>query len=439
MKYSFLNFKKASVAGVSLLLCSFLNSVQAQCDNPAFTEGADRNYSTGDIISRDGKDYKVIYASWVNSSAQDWAYAPGTGSSWTAAWSLENDPCENTGGGGSGGGSGSGGGNGDGSGGGNGSGGGGNSGGVNSPSCISTTDDGQAEGTFYYLIDNGNVGKCSYNTPDLIGTDYGALEITRLQETNDAKYCGMCIKATGDAGTAIVQIVDECPDCPDKNVGDTDIDFGPSTFNAVVGDIGVGRASITWEEVSCPWQTPLHLIMQGSHDWYAKVIVGNHVNRIATLEISNDGGSSWESMTRGVDNGFVKGGYGGKLKSFKITDIYGDVIIMNDIDMVANGDAKVSGTENFEACQLNTSTNKVNSLNYVSIFPNPAITAVTFVGIEDVQSMDILNINGQVVASKIFKSSASQISLDISGFAPGIYVAKMTGDHNTGAVTFVKK
>ena len=112
---------------------------------------------------------------------------------------------------------------------------------------------------------------------------------------------------------------------------------------------------------------------------------------------------------------------------------------MSDIDMVVNGDAKVVGTENFEPCDVSSSTSLPNSLNYVTVFPNPANTAITFVGIEDVQSMDILNVNGQVVASKIFQSSSAQVSLDVSALAPGIYVAKMTGVANTGVVTFIKK
>ena len=117
--------RKSFILGVTMSLAASLNFVNAQCDNPAFTEGSDRSYAAGDIISRDGKDYKVKVAGWANNSSMDGAYAPGSGTNWGQAWDLENDPCLNTGGGGSGGGNGDG----SGSGGGNGSGGGGNSGG----------------------------------------------------------------------------------------------------------------------------------------------------------------------------------------------------------------------------------------------------------------------------------------------------------------------
>ena len=100
--------RKSFILGVTMSLVASLNFVNAQCDNPAFTEGSDRSYAAGDIISRDGKDYKVKVAGWANNSSMDGAYAPGSGTNWGQAWDLENDPCLNTGGGGSGGGNGDG-------------------------------------------------------------------------------------------------------------------------------------------------------------------------------------------------------------------------------------------------------------------------------------------------------------------------------------------
>ena len=312
MKTLLPKFLKITISLV-LILASFSASYAA-CDNPAFIEGSDRTYQVGDIISRNGKDYKVIVASWANSSASDFAYAPGTGSAWSAAWALESDPCKDTGinvgtcsdgiqnqdetgidcggtkcspcptletcsdgiknqdetgidcggskcpacstGGGGGGGGGS-------------------------SSCAATKDDGLAEATFYYLLENGSstTVTCSFDAVnDIKGTFYGALETARLHgsqaKSDPAKYCGMCASVTGPAGTATVHIADECPDCKDKNTGDTDIDLSPQAFAAIVGSESIGRASITWEEVSCPWTSPIHIIVQGSNQWYCKVIVG---------------------------------------------------------------------------------------------------------------------------------------------------------------------
>ena len=85
------------VGVVIFCLFSLLNSAhaQAQCQFPAFQENANRSYKNGDVISRNGKDYKVKVKDWVNNKSIDWAYAPGTGTAWTQAWDLLNNPSSN--------------------------------------------------------------------------------------------------------------------------------------------------------------------------------------------------------------------------------------------------------------------------------------------------------------------------------------------------------
>jgi expansin (peptidoglycan-binding protein) len=326
-----------------------------------------------------------------------------------------------------------------------------NSGTVNGKACIVTTDDGQAEATFYTNLEDtnhpaytGNV-TCSYNRADIVGGMYGALETARLHGSNayatPAKYCGMCVQMTGLAGTATVQVVDECPDCRNHNSGDTDIDLSPAAFAAVVGDQGIGRSPITWTEISCPWTSNIHLITQGSNDWYAKVIVGNHVNRIASVEISNDAGNTWTAMTRGTDNGWEKGSFGpdNVTKSFKITDIYGDAIIMSNINMLANPDAKIAGTEQFLPCGLISSTNEVNPLDYVTVYPNPTNASVTFAGIEGATEIQVISTFGTVVATQALNGGANQISLDVSRLKSGLYIAKISNGSGVYIKTFVKQ
>ncbi|MDA9328589.1 T9SS type A sorting domain-containing protein [Flavobacteriales bacterium] len=313
-------------------------------------------------------------------------------------------------------------------------------------------------GTWYDNLDvqpNGVV-KCSFERSDILGTKYGALDKGLLIDANGGTpYCGMCVEAIAPEHNntpTIIQIVDECPDCMDRgtngeilttNTKFGDIDLSIAAFKALLQEdhVALGIGDFEWKEVSCPWTTNMHLIVQGSHDWYAKVIVGNHKNRIASVEISADG-TSWLPMGLGVDNGWTKGSLGGQFKSFKITDIYGSELIISDIDMVdglIDGAGKFDGGSNFPACTATSTGELVNSLNYVSAYPNPANTNITFAGVEDAQAIEILNINGQVVASKFLNNETAQISLDISNLASGIYVAKMIGNNSTGAVTFVKK
>ena len=178
------------------------------------------------------------------------------------------------------------------------------------------------------------------------------------------------------------------------------------------------------------------MIIQGSNDWYAKVIIANHVNRIDKVEIKV--GGSYVAMVRGVDNGWEKGTLGGGTSfDFKITDIYGAIVEIKGVDLrVGNG--QVAGTSNFTSCGLTTLTNEVNTLNYVSVYPNPASSSVTFEGLEDVQTIQIINLNGSVVATQFLGGTISMASLDVSNLAPGIYVARLIGNHTAGTVTFVK-
>ena len=292
--------------------------------------------------------------------------------------------------------------------------------------------------TYYELLENGSstIVTCSFDAVnDIKGTFYGALHSGKLQEDSDAKYCGMCVQMTGAAGTEIVQIADECPTCSHSV---NDIDLSPQAFEAIVGDLGIGLQNVSWEEVSCPWANPIHIIVEGSNQWYAKVIIGNHVNRIANVEVQQ--GGSWTPMNRGADNGWVNSGsINEAMKSFRITDIYGEQIIVSGIDFTADPTySKTEGTENFTPC-VGVSTEEINSLDYVSVFPNPASNQVIIEGIEDAQTIEILNINGEVVGAQIQTNSMDKIGVDISGLAAGIYVVKMTGKNANGIAKFVKK
>ena len=323
-----------------------------------------------------------------------------------------------------------------------------NSGGGNGTACIVTTDDGLAQATYYTLLETGasSIVTCSFDAvADIKGTFYGALETktlhgsgTKPNFSDPAKYCGMCVEMTGPKSTEIVHITDECPDCWEHNSGNTDIDLSTPAFNAIVGDISIGRADITWEEVPCPWTSPLQVIIQGSNEWSAKVIIANHVNRIASVEVMFNG--SWQQMTRLVDNGWDKGSINGTSKDFRITDIYGSEIIVTGLDFSANPtNSKNFASTNFPACGLTTSTGEINNLDYISIYPNPANSTITLEGLEDVETIQIINLSGQVMLTEFLGGSASIGSIDISNLASGIYVAKMTGLNSTGTATFVKK
>jgi hypothetical protein len=328
----------------------------------------------------------------------------------------------------------------------------------NGQKCSSLEDHGH--GTWYNNLDvsESAVVKCSFERSDILGTKYGALDKGLLLEDGTAKYCGMCVEAIAPEHNdvpVIIQIVDECPDCYDRgpngenlspsNTKFGDIDLSISAFKALLSEdhVSLGIGDFNWKEVACPWQDPLHIIVQGSNQWGVKVIVGNHVNRVAKVEVLQ--GSTYHELQRGVDNGWTsyhleEGTLNEIVKTFKVTDIYGSEVEVSGIDFSDNDtNSKTIGSSNFAPCGLVTSNGLPNELDYVIAFPNPANTQVTFEGISEANTIEILNVNGQVVASRFLNSQFAQVTLDISELTSGIYVAKMVGSSNTGAVTFVKK
>ncbi|TFK99547.1 RlpA-like double-psi beta-barrel-protein domain-containing protein-containing protein [Pterulicium gracile] len=62
---------------------------------------------------------------------------------------------------------------------------------------------------------------------------------------NNNQICGRQISISGPAGGPVIAtVVDRCPVCAQN-----DMDMTPSLFQAVVGDLGIGRAEISWNWV----------------------------------------------------------------------------------------------------------------------------------------------------------------------------------------------
>tara|TARA_B100001094_G_C17662041_1_gene544703 strand:- start:219 stop:461 length:243 start_codon:yes stop_codon:yes gene_type:complete len=74
----------------------------------------------------------------------------------------------------------------------------------------------------------------------------------------------------------------------------------------VVGHKDIGIGDFDWKEVSCPWTIPIDVIVEGLNQWYAKVIISNHINRVTKVEVHQDGFRY--TMPRCEDNGWVSKG-----------------------------------------------------------------------------------------------------------------------------------
>ncbi|KAM0306757.1 hypothetical protein ACHAPM_001330 [Fusarium culmorum] len=89
--------------------------------------------------------------------------------------------------------------------------------------------------TFYHP----GTGACEENHAD---ADMVASIGRGLYDSGD--YCGKTIKVTGEAGEAIVTIVDRCDGCADN-----DLDISPAAFEKAMGDKDQGRVQGEWNWV----------------------------------------------------------------------------------------------------------------------------------------------------------------------------------------------
>ena len=275
--------------------------------------------------------------------------------------------------------------------------------------CTTTQYTGHA--TYYLLLDQGSIGNCTFEN-DSLGIAYAAAA-TQLYAGSDA--CGVCLEVTGNTGTRTIQVVDQCPTC----TAGTDLDLGPDIFEEIVGPLSVGYSEISFFEIACPWDTkPITVYIQGSNEWYGKVIIANHKNRINRVEINN--GGSWVDMVRGTDNGWVKGGLGGHAAyEIRVTDIFGETVTVTGVDLRV-GDGKVNGTDNFTPCFI-TSSNEINWFDYIQVFPNPTQDFVQIEGMQQVEQIQIFDVSGQLVYAESFSGITTQTTLDISSLLTGVY------------------
>lgn len=188
--------------------------------------------------------------------------------------------------------------------------------------------------TYYTFADGG--GNCMFDpTPnDLL---VGAMNAT---EYANSAICGACATVTGPKGTIDIRIVDRCAGCA---LGG--IDLSPTAF-ALVGDIPLGHVPISWHLRPCAVAGPIaYHFKDGSNQWWTAVQVRNARNPIAQFEYMVSPGV-YKSVTRTSYNYFLNAsGMGPGPYTFRVTDIFGNVLI--DTGIAPAADTTVPGTSQF--------------------------------------------------------------------------------------------
>ncbi|KAI0123360.1 RlpA-like double-psi beta-barrel-protein domain-containing protein-containing protein [Xylariales sp. AK1849] len=185
------------------------------------------------------------------------------------------------------------------------------------------------EATFY----GGNLsgGSCSFTTytlpSGLFGTAFSG------SAWDSAAHCGECVKVTGPDGNSITaMIVDQCPECES-----THLDLFEDAF-LELGTASEGVISISYEFVECGITDSITLQNKvgTSAYWFSMQVVNANVP-VSTLEVSVDGGSTWQSTTRQDYNFFENSsGFGTETVSVRITSTDGQTITVDDVSVAAS-------------------------------------------------------------------------------------------------------
>uniref|UniRef100_H3GJJ7 Expansin-like EG45 domain-containing protein n=1 Tax=Phytophthora ramorum TaxID=164328 RepID=H3GJJ7_PHYRM len=143
----------------------------------------------------------------------------------------------------------------------------------------------QGDGTAYTLgqVSSGNCNFMSYNS--LAPTNYAALNEVQW---NNLGNCGRCAQVScvdsqcaDQTASAIVQIVDRCPEC---KYGD--LDLSPTVFKAVTG-FDPSRLKIRWQFVDCPNPETIQICLkQGSNGFWVAVQPTNTLVGVRSVSIN---------------------------------------------------------------------------------------------------------------------------------------------------------
>ncbi|TVY19669.1 Expansin-YoaJ [Lachnellula arida] len=184
------------------------------------------------------------------------------------------------------------------------------------------------QATYY----GGNVagGACSFSTYTLPSDIFG----TALSDSNwdTSANCGACVSVTGPDGNSITaMIVDECPGC-----GTNHLDLFPTAFSALATP-STGVIDVSWSYVDCPITTPLQVHnKEGVSAYWFSMQVVNANKAVSTLEVSTDGGSTWQTTTRKDYNFFEnESGFGTDTVDVKVTSSAGEVVIVDNVAITA--------------------------------------------------------------------------------------------------------
>ncbi len=165
--------------------------------------------------------------------------------------------------------------------------------------------------------------------------------VTALNSTdyNGAMLAGAYLEVVAENGNTVDVYV---TDRSGQGVGH--LDLNTNAFEQVAA-LSTGRINISWTIIPYPTDEGMHYMFSSdsSSSWFS-LQIRYHVYPIYSLEILQSDGT-YKTLTRRTDNYFTCSGAGKGPFTFRITDIYGQVVIEENVPLGA-GDTYI-GEGNF--------------------------------------------------------------------------------------------
>lgn len=179
------------------------------------------------------------------------------------------------------------------------------------------------DGTFY---GGGYEGGCAMLDP--VSRDYWIVAMN-LEDYNDAQLAGAYIEVTGELGTINMLVTDLLPEGKKG-----DLDLYTDAF-PLIAPVEKGRVPVSWKIIpldSAENAPVSYKYKEGTTEYWCGIQVRNHRYPITKLEYLGENGEFIEIKRRPY-NYFESDKMGKGPFTFRITDIYGQVIIDENIPL----------------------------------------------------------------------------------------------------------
>lgn len=192
------------------------------------------------------------------------------------------------------------------------------------------------EGTFY-----GGGYEGGHAMLDPVSRDYWIVAMNH-SDYNSAQLAGAYLEVTGELGTINMLVTDELPEGKKG-----DLDLYTDAF-PLIAPVEKGRVPVSWKIVPLDSAEDAPICFkykEGTTEFWCGVQVRNHRYPITKLELLKDG--EWVEIPRRPYNYFESREMGAGPFTFRITDIYGQVIIDRDIPLSEDDTEIIQGHVQF--------------------------------------------------------------------------------------------